>query len=515
MSRELYPASMSTASLAEAMRTRLLRDLPGVAAWYARFCDSSIGEVTSRRRDYSEGAARRLPSAALVRVMVEKTRSLLGDAAAEAMRLRLSRDSAVLAAHHHGINSHPEFVQSAYFFGLPDILAADAGERIVPVLACSSVSLRSYSFPRGLLLGRGDAHTPWVRLPLFPASMSDLLAGTARGLTPEHCRNARQQWLKLSLASWERDVAMRVLEEAVQQDEIFALSRFSDQATRINARLWRSFPGGPFLAFLDLEDIATELLMEELAAEDSLFSLLLCDPVVRGQLLENLTGVSGCWSPGQARVDADGEVRGGGTVFFWMVDAKGRRFPLFPDVLQPSLLRCGEHTFVLQREALMEGLTKKTLRPGLFCSYVLLSLVHGLSLYGGMYMTDYLPAMERGVRDALWQTGQSERLPAEISTTCGIGSVFMPISRRVDGERSPAGLLEILACVDECRAALPALQGLQVSSVFPLSVAAWYTECFSSAEREVDWRDGLHHLREQSSGLELPVPDYCTQKEKV
>ena len=492
---------MSAANIAQSMTARLLDVLPGVAAWYQRCRFATLGEVTSRALD---AAATRTPSDALIRCMAAKVRQLLGDDVADALRNRLKTDPAVLAANHHGINTHPEFAQAVYCFGLPDILAADAATRVIPVLACSSVTLRSYSFPRGLLLGRAADSTPWMRLPLFPASLSDCMAGSAPGLTLEHCRKAGQQWAKLKLASWERDVAMSILEGHVQTDNVLALPHFSDQATRINSRLWNICPGGPRLAYLDLEDVATELLIQELAGEDSLFTLVLCDDQVRRRVFHNLTGVPGCWSPGLARTGSGGEIKGGGTAFFWLADAKGRRFPLFVDESHPPCLRHADQRFALRREELSEGLLAGSLRPGLFCSYVLLSLVHGLSLYGGMYMIDYLPAMEQGVRDALHQTGHADRLLPEASASCALGSVFMPLSRCVHGSRTPAGLLEMIHRADLCRAAPPFLQSLPVNGVFSASVAAWYPECCPVASREPDWQAGAQYLREHSAGLELP-----------
>jgi hypothetical protein len=79
----------------------------------------------------------------------------------------------VLSANYHGVECFPEMVQAIHFFALSDLLADTARTPgpgpVVPVLSCSSVSLQSQTYPRGLMLSRQDeSDSGHVHLPFFP-----------------------------------------------------------------------------------------------------------------------------------------------------------------------------------------------------------------------------------------------------------------------------------------------------------------------------------------------------------
>ena len=81
--------------------------------------------------------------------------------------------------------------------------------------------------------------------------------------------------------------------------DTLALKRFGEQAARVNAKLYAAlFPDArPVVAYLELEEIARELLIGDLARPDSVLHRALFTPVLREGLLRRLAGVRGCWSP--------------------------------------------------------------------------------------------------------------------------------------------------------------------------------------------------------------------------
>lgn len=115
---------------------------------------------------------------------------------------------------------------------------------------------------------------------------------------------------------------------------------YSAQATHINALLWRNLfsvrEEAPVLLYIELEQIAAHLLLQDLLDQDSLASTLLFDGDVRSVLLEQLNGVQGCWtltsrSAAMAGVELPSGDNGG-TLFFWGVDESGLRVALAPDI---------------------------------------------------------------------------------------------------------------------------------------------------------------------------------------
>ncbi|MBG3878935.1 hypothetical protein FVW20_18520, partial [Desulfovibrio oxamicus] len=66
----------------------------------------------------------------------------------------------------------------------PSVPEPGEPRRVIPVLSCTTVSLQSQVYPRGLMLSRRvarDGHM--VRLPLFSAAEQDTMVGAAPPLT--------------------------------------------------------------------------------------------------------------------------------------------------------------------------------------------------------------------------------------------------------------------------------------------------------------------------------------------
>lgn len=107
--------------------------------------------------------------------------------------------------------------------------------------------------------------------------------------------------------------------------DTLALKRFGEQAARVNAKLYAAlFPDArPVAVYLELEEIARELLISDLARPDSVLHRALFTPRLREGLLGRLTGVRGCWSLCVASGGELSRTAGNGTAFFWGVDGRG------------------------------------------------------------------------------------------------------------------------------------------------------------------------------------------------
>jgi hypothetical protein len=558
----------------------LWRLFPGLRAILETWEGRTLGDVAQGFRQ--PGA---VPSEAALDAMHDLVAPVHGEDVARALRRRLHLSPSVLAANHHGIECFPELVQAIHFFGLPDLLdglgglggpnalggpdalggpnglggpdcsgkprgdargevpttpaAAStssptpppmptpaAAGTVIPVLSCTTVSLQSQVYPRGLLLARrapapDGAH--FMRLPLFPASMQDTVVCAAPPLTPQQVRASRGLWRKLPLRPWERRAADALIDAHVDIPEVYALPRFGEQASLINARLCRQrFPDAPHVTvvYIELERLAARLLARDLTDGASIVSRLLFDPAARRRILSRLAGTRGCWTAHAFDATTTPLPRTGsnGTAFFWTVDATGRRIPLRLDDTTRPALTSGDRRFALEPEALAGALHEGLLIPGLFCSYVTLALQHGLRCHGGMFFTEYLPAMLDAVHDVLGEC------PAHCRAT---PLAALPLSvlfddrgtgdDRDDGaygghhddgtDPRPAGTVEMFAAGGLDAGRLRHLARTPADAVLPLSLRECYEECVPCGERPAGWAERLVPHGTPWQGVTLRVSD--------
>lgn len=433
--------------------------LPGcLAAWEGL----TVGEAAAFD---APGAA----SPAAIRCMGRLAARSLGEATGRALERRLARTPAVLSANLHGIDCLPEMAQAVHFFGLRELLRPCGPDerRVIPVLSCGGVALQSEAYPRGLLLFRGKGAP--LRLPLFPAAMQDTIALKAPALTERGVLAMRQKW-EASLSDAERRAVGGVLRHALAP-ETLALSRFGEQATRINALAGAErFPDIPRVdvVYLELEEVARELLIDDLQRPGSVPCRMLFHPALRRGIIERLADVRGCWSAAAAAGEPLPRTGGNGTIFFWDTDERGRRHPLrlVRDGALLLLERPGR-AFPFTPECLADALRGGSLYPGLFAAYATLTLEHGLRCYGGLYLAHYLPRMIRAVSEAFGAEGEDLPRPPGFSP---LAAFPLTVHARTPDGLIPAGLLELLRGGGLTREALAALARMPLADFLPASL---------------------------------------------
>ncbi len=457
--------------------------LPGCfAAWRGM----NLGEIAASAYAAAEGE--RLPSPAAVDCMAKYAARSIGNEAGDALRRYFSRNSAVLSANLHGIDCLPEMVQSVPFFGL-DRLACGTPGAVIPVLSCGGVSLQCAAYPRGLQSFQADVP---ARFPLFSSAWQDTVELNAPALTAKDVRSAAAHW-KTALPYEERGIGT-VLHHLLAPGTL-ALGRFGEQAARVNANLYAAlFPDTrPVVAYLELEEIARELLISDLARPDSVLHRVLFAPQLRGGLLRRLAGVRGCWSSCVASGGELSRTGGNGTAFFWGVDGRGRRHPLRLSPDNGALEYQGFH-LPLAPEAVIEALRVRSIYPGLFVSYMTLALEHGLRCHGGIFLVRYLPAMLQAVRDQFMECG--EPLPPLPGRTMLAAFAISIQARGTGGNEGlfPAGMLELLASGGIRNEDLQRLAALPLEAVLPLSLARWCLDYIPRQQRTPAWEASLRKV---------------------
>ena len=142
-------------------------------------------------------------------------------------------------------------------------------------------------------------------------------------------------------------------------------------------------------------------------------------------------------------------------MFFWGVDAKGRKIPLG---ITENVKGAGAElrgiddsgelwTFPFTPAEIVRGLQDGHLLPSIFTSYLLVSIARGVSCIGGYYQADYLPIMKTAVIDTLRSnSGKSVKTidRGKLRPDLYLSGMQM-IGLKTDGQLLPAGPLEIIA----------------------------------------------------------------------
>jgi hypothetical protein len=245
-------------------------------------------------------------------------------------------------------------------------------------------------------------------------------------------------------------------------------SSYCRQATLVNHRLWqRLFRDGSNrseMVYIELENIVGRLLERDLFDKSTICHQLFFDPELRGRLIENLDGKRGCWqhetllsrsSDTRTEKDLTATDSTQGTIFFWGVDAKGRKIPLG---ITENVKGAGAElrgiddsgelwTFPFTPAEIVRGLQDGHLLPSIFTSYLLVSIARGVSCIGGYYQAEYLPIMKTAVIDTL--RSSSGKTVKTIDRGKSHPDLYLSgmqaIGLEAGGQLLPAGPLEIIA----------------------------------------------------------------------
>jgi hypothetical protein len=400
------------------------------------------------------------------------TRETLGSDLGEAISEDLQEMPQVLTANHHGIDTFAQSTQSNLLFSMRN-RADGSPAKTVPVLACGSVPMNNLTYPRGLLVYAGSAasgNNGICKLPLFPDSHKRKLVSIANPFTAEMLCRSRARATKMigddKLNSFLEPALNKVFDDFASIGHEF--SSYSRQATLVNHRLWqRLFQDRSCrseLVYIELENIVGRLLEGDLFDQSTICHQLFFDPELRGRLIENLDGQRGCWQQ-EALLSRSSDTRTvknsnaadsvQGTMFFWGVDAKGRKIPLGINenikgagVELRGIDDSGElWAFPFTPADIVRGLQDGRLLPSIFTSYLLVSIARGVSCIGGYYQAEYLPIMRAAVLDTL-RSGSGKTVK-----TIDRGKLhpdlylsgMQTIGLKTDGQLLPAGPLEIIA----------------------------------------------------------------------
>ena len=399
------------------------------------------------------------------------TDRLLGKATALRLTRHLEHSPSVLTANHQGLDCYAQTLQGTLLFALARFRNSHNNLSCFPVFACGNISLNNLTYPQGILLARkieagsGRNETRWTaaKIPIFPRRLQHALASRLAAYTTDMLQNARSraQSSSTALLDSEKKAVLHLLDTVYPAALDHA--HYADQSTLINDRAWTSMfssdlrPIFPRPVYLGLEAVCTRLVAADLTNAHSLFHALLFDTRVHRELIHILDGTVGCWSLEglQGLQSAQGPVNNtrDGTFFFWTIDHKGCKMPM-------NLLRTGTSSCLIPVKStpqtsgeawtpagITEALQAGRILPSLFTCYTALALARGLVCHGGVYQTEYLPAMQAGVVQALRRSGNREHADSidAVRTNAFCSGHNLAMARYPDGTAVPAGRVECMA----------------------------------------------------------------------
>ena len=405
------------------------------------------------------------PDHDFLEVVRRQAGSFLDQDAVDALVTDLGNNRVALTANHHGVDCFAQSAQGSLIYALGR-RARDASARTALVLSCGNVPLDNITYPQGLLvygLDAGSLDQAPRKLPLLSNKRRRWAVSLSPGFDAEMVQRAVKAASRLHQEGLIGDRILQSLQRFLQQDyadpEICDLPFYSDQAGRLNDRMWKRMLADetavPRLVYLELEKIVIELLLDDLADQGSLNWRLLFDRVTRQRLLQNLEGHRACWQglSAQGR-DSGDENQAWGTHFFWGIGDKGRKFSMAVEDLPEGLTISGidnrgkrvSHPF--EPDTVATLLEQQRLLPSVFTCFSVLAFARGVNCLGGYYQAEYLPDMQAGVIAALEYASWNREWVETIGRvpTDGYLSGMQAVMTMPDATGLiPAGPIEIMA----------------------------------------------------------------------
>ncbi len=495
----------------------------------------SIGELSQQFQQESAATLSDVAQEAIFSMV----QPVLGKDVAEALLQSLRHASRMVATHHLGIDCLPEQVQAVHFLELQKLLKPREDVTTIPLLACAGVPLQNYSYPRGLMPARKNAQGQKVRYPLFPSAKQNTLVLAAPALHKKGVQKIVNKWDKSLVSPREWDTINAVVQDIILHEDCLALDTFSQQVMYSNDKIFKAvYPDNPnaHVIYLNLEELATKLVLADLQEPNSVLSAVFFQKSCRDRILKALSNQRACWSE-RARNGAELERTGtNGTIFFWAIDAQGRRVPLsFQE--NPDRLVRGSLTFDFNAHALRQALQERRIYPSLYTSFVSMHLQHNLSCYGGIYMVDYLPKMLQATMDALsicsddvfcsnHAANIQDHYPPVSSVIqnfipfSGFGSGAMSVKTRTEPslaesesnsspqnavatEYIPAGSLEIIGYGGITRKHLEAIASLKYDDILPMHLADWTFTHIPELKKDTKLAEELNVLCQSCESIHL------------
>lgn len=366
-----------------------------------------------------------IKSTPVFEVLEELTQLYIGKKIARQVCDDLQSCFMALSAHHYGLDTYSQSIQSSLFFSKRNIKNSQA--KTILVLACGNVTLQSLTYPGGLIIYRIGEVLPerWPqRFGLLPHRLKSKCVYNAPSLTKEMCINAQAKSERMSRKRlFTNNISInidRIIKDVFLSNITQEQKYFSQQATIFNYHLWKKIYPECSLVYLQLEEFASKLIIRDLKDPKSLFFKILFESNHAQQMISSL---------GKQNLIS--------THFFWGLTDKGKKFKLSleNDKLIGSDHKGNKSSLIFSSKNIIQSLQNNEIMPSVFTCFLIISFIYGLNCVGGYYQSSYLPKMHSITKNIL---GDKFNLP-DVAT-----DLYLSGMQALTENDLPMGLIEII-----------------------------------------------------------------------
>lgn len=328
-------------------------------------------------------------------IFAQEVEKILGKEVAESAQQQLKQNASIATAQHFTPISHPKTLNPTLQFALPYFFNTEKNAKNIIVLSCSEVSFDNSWFPRGIQFHTDKyADEPKINpIVFFPRKVRPLPVINHPSYNFEAVDKMKKQIdsyyseKEISKNSYEK--LINLINPIYSESEVLSLNNYTDQVTRTNYLLWKTFFASsaqavPNLIFISQEQIVTKLLLEHHMKHETPIHTLLFNKSCWNLVDKYFNGTTCGFS----------YERNYGTYLFWGHPKTGKyRTQLWRKgnmLVSPD----GSIQIELSPESIQEAIEQKILVPSSLLSLITLSCYYGLILAGGMDQTRYLTAMK-------------------------------------------------------------------------------------------------------------------------
>ncbi|EKD79211.1 MAG: hypothetical protein ACD_41C00133G0003 [uncultured bacterium] len=349
-----------------------------LAQYASLYIDVNLNPPIHRRQDE------------LISTIRDDVAGRFGQTVGQQVAKQLERYYFVSTSDHHGPIVDFSFSNANLLAAVSHATHQDPDLAYIIVLACSSISFRNISFPRGLVYhvvqdGKSDIE----RVSFFPASARSCPVFNFRPYTRTEIEQVKTNLGKKQYNPMIKEKLAALLDEVYLQPEVLTCRSFTDQVTLTNAAVWRRFFLSPLqppaeLLSLEQETIVTQLILRYHLDQDTTIYHVLFDPDYESLLKQYFDGIMGAFST------ADHS----GSYLFWALPPGSKyRQQLWKHgaVLSTD---DGQYSVAMTPAAIRGALERKEIFPTTLLDFFVLSFYYGLKCLGGFNQINYLTAMK-------------------------------------------------------------------------------------------------------------------------
>lgn len=451
----------------------------------------------------------------LFEAIYKVTQELFGEEKAIQTKKLLEQTKLLHTANHFGIEYLPQCVQGNLLY-YQWLIIHYKRTNIVPLFACTTVSMRSENFPRGILNYYNLSGKKYpLKVPILTNKNRSVMVGYAKGFQKEMVEKAKKQYLKYKQSntiSQETYESMMDILSEYEKEDILKRKTYIEQAALLNERIGKRFIKNKSVSFLYLpmEQIAVNLLIHEIEKSNSVLNHIVWDDKVRQHVLKYLNGLDGCWNTESLEkilIWKQGEsllYDTIGTHYFWGVDNRGVRYPLCFLKKTNQLFLVGitsyaeKIVFEITPKKLKETLLSKKIIPGIFLTFLEIYFLRNVSIAGGCFQENYIRKIQAGLLRA-WKEfekieTQREHIKKKRETVYLSGPLFALHKIRDirgDSRTVPMGAAEIIEEKGFTTNQLQELLNINLYQSHEMGLFNFYPDIIPKKKQNPFWMDIL------------------------